>query len=36
MDIVFIRGLEVRAIIGVHEWERQVKQTVVLNLDPPG
>jgi dihydroneopterin aldolase len=35
MDIVFIRGLEVRAIIGVHEWERQVKQTVVLNLEMP-
>ena len=33
MDIVFIRGLEVRTIIGVREWERQVKQTVVLNLD---
>ena len=33
MDIVFIRGLEVRAIIGVREWERQVKQTVVLNLE---
>jgi 7,8-dihydroneopterin aldolase/epimerase/oxygenase len=33
MDIVFIRGLEVRAIIGVRDWERQVKQTVVLNLE---
>lgn len=33
MDIVFIRGLEVRAIIGVRDWERQVKQPVVLNLE---
>jgi dihydroneopterin aldolase len=33
MDLVFIRGLEVRAIIGAHDWERQVKQTVVLNLE---
>lgn len=33
MDIVFIRGLEVRAIIGVRDWERQVKQMVVLNLE---
>jgi len=33
MDIVFIRGLEVRAIIGVRDWERQLKQTVVLNLE---
>ena len=33
MDIVFIRGLEIGAIIGVREWERQVKQTVVLNLE---
>lgn len=33
MDIVFIRGLEVRAIIGVREWERQVKQLVILNLE---
>jgi len=33
MDIVFIRGLEVHVIIGVSDWERQVKQTVVLNLE---
>jgi 7,8-dihydroneopterin aldolase/epimerase/oxygenase len=33
MDIVFIRGLEVRAIIGVREWERQVRQMLVVNLE---
>ena len=33
MDILFIRGLEVRAINGGLDWERQVKQSVVLNLE---
>jgi 7,8-dihydroneopterin aldolase/epimerase/oxygenase len=33
LDIVFIRGLEIRALIGVFEWERQVRQPLVLNLE---
>ena len=33
MDIVFIRGLETRAVIGTNDWERQVKQSVIVNLE---
>jgi dihydroneopterin aldolase len=33
MDILFIREFEVRAINGGLDWERQVKQSVVLNLE---
>lgn len=33
MDTVFIRGLRVETVIGVYEWERQVRQTLVFDLD---
>jgi len=33
MDIVFIRGLRADTIIGVYDWERSVRQTVVLDLE---
>ena len=33
MDKVLIRGLKVEATIGVHEWEKQIKQPVVLDID---
>lgn len=33
MDIVYLRALEIECIIGIYEWERRVKQTVVLDLD---
>ncbi len=33
MDIVYIRELQVAAVIGVYDWERQVRQTVSLDLD---
>lgn len=33
MDIVFIRGLAIDAVIGAHDWERHVRQTVVLDLE---
>jgi dihydroneopterin aldolase len=32
-DTVFVRGLTARAIIGVNEWERREKQTVVIDID---
>ncbi|MCD9195071.1 dihydroneopterin aldolase [Streptomyces albireticuli] len=32
-DTVFIRGLEIPTLIGVVEWERQVEQIVVINLE---
>ena len=33
MDIVYIRGLRVATVIGVYDWERRVRQTLVLDLD---
>lgn len=32
-DLVFIRELQVNTIIGVYDWERGVRQTVVLDLE---
>lgn len=32
MDIVFIKQLEVRTIIGVFEWEKAIKQKLVFDL----
>ena len=33
MDIVYVHGLRLETIIGIWEWERQVKQTVLVDLD---
>jgi dihydroneopterin aldolase len=33
MDIVSVRDLSVRAVIGVHEWERAIEQTLVFSVD---
>lgn len=33
MDQVFIRGLEVDAVIGAYEWERNIRQRLVLDLE---
>ncbi len=33
MDIVYLHDLEIECIIGIFEWERRIKQTVVLDLD---
>lgn len=33
MDILFIRELRVETTIGVHPWERQIRQTVILDLE---
>jgi 7,8-dihydroneopterin aldolase/epimerase/oxygenase len=34
-DVIFLRGLTVECVIGFIEWERRVKQTVVLDLEFP-
>src|SRR5580700_7552696 len=34
-DRIFLRGLAVECIIGFIEWERRVKQTVVIDLEMP-
>lgn len=33
MDKVFIRALKVDAVIGVFEWEKQIQQPLVFDLD---
>ena len=33
MDKIFLRQLEVETIIGVWDWERQIKQRVVIDLE---
>jgi len=33
METIFIRGLEVSAIIGANNWERQVKQILVFDVE---
>ncbi len=34
-DRIFLRGLAVECVIGFIEWERRVKQTVVIDLELP-
>jgi dihydroneopterin aldolase len=33
MDKIFIHDLKTEAIIGIFDWERQVKQTVILDIE---
>jgi 7,8-dihydroneopterin aldolase/epimerase/oxygenase len=33
MDIVYIRGLEVKTVIGVYDWERKIRQPLLIDLD---
>jgi dihydroneopterin aldolase len=33
MDKIFIRTLKTEAIIGIFDWERQVKQTVIIDIE---
>lgn len=33
MDIVFIRELKIKTVIGIYDWERKIKQDVVLDLE---
>jgi dihydroneopterin aldolase len=33
MDIVYIRELNIKTVIGIFDWERKVKQTVSLDLE---
>ena len=34
-DRIFLHGLEVECIIGFIEWERRVKQTIVVDVEMP-
>jgi 7,8-dihydroneopterin aldolase/epimerase/oxygenase len=33
MDIVFIRGLRIETTNGIYDWEKEIKQHVVLDLE---
>ena len=33
MDIVFIRDLRIDTVIGIYDWERRIRQTVVLDIE---
>jgi dihydroneopterin aldolase len=33
MDIIFLRDLRIETVIGIFDWEREIKQTVVLDLE---
>lgn len=33
MDLVFLHGLRVDTVIGIWDWERRIKQTLVLDVD---
>ena len=33
MDIVYIRDLRIETVIGIYDWEREIRQTVRLDLE---
>lgn len=33
MDIIYLHDLKINTVIGIFEWERCVKQSVILDLD---
>lgn len=33
MDIIFLRGLQIETIIGIYDWEREVKQPLIFDLE---
>ena len=33
MDIVFLRGLRIETVIGIYEWEKEIRQPVILDLE---
>ena len=33
MDKIFLHGMKAETLVGVYAWERQRRQTVVMDLD---
>lgn len=33
MDIIFLQDLKVETVIGIWEWERKIRQTIVVDLE---
>ena len=36
MDIIFINDLRIETVIGIFDWERKTKQTVILDIEMAG
>jgi dihydroneopterin aldolase len=33
MDIIFLHGLKIDCVIGIWDWERKIRQPVIIDLD---
>jgi dihydroneopterin aldolase len=33
MDVVFLRGLRIETVIGIYDWEKEIRQPVILDLE---
>ena len=33
MDIVFVQGLKVDTVIGIYDWEKKIRQDIVLDIE---
>lgn len=33
MDIIFLKDLRIETVIGIYDWEREIKQTVALDVE---
>jgi dihydroneopterin aldolase len=33
MDIIFLSDLRIETVIGIYDWEREIKQTVAIDLE---
>jgi dihydroneopterin aldolase len=33
MDIIYLHDLRIETVIGIYDWERRVKQTVILDVE---
>jgi hypothetical protein len=31
MDIIYLNDLKIETVIGIYDWEREIKQTVILD-----
>ena len=36
MDIIYINDLRIETVIGIFDWERRIKQTVILDIEMAG
>lgn len=36
MDIIYISDLRIETVIGIFDWERKIKQTVILDIEMAG